>query len=207
MTFANRLTTLRLCLIPFFLVFVFQEQFWSRLIALGLFTGAAVTDLYDGIIARRTRSVTTLGMLLDPLADKLLVSAALIGFIQLAELHIPAWMVILILSREFLITGLRGIAAAQGRVLGAEKTGKIKTTSQVVAIITILVFLTLRSAIEGWAGPLNDWAGGSDAHRWVALLIDRGPYWILLGTTLFTGWSGYAYLRTNRDLFQHRESL
>ncbi|MBI3292878.1 MAG: CDP-diacylglycerol--glycerol-3-phosphate 3-phosphatidyltransferase, partial [Elusimicrobia bacterium] len=136
MTAANRLTMLRLCLIPLFLIVVVQDRFWTRFMALLLFSGAAVTDLYDGIIARRTRSVTTVGILLDPVADKLLISAALIVFVQLPELHIPAWMVILILSREFLITGLRSVAAARGQVLEAEKAGKFKTTSQVVSIIT-----------------------------------------------------------------------
>lgn len=200
MTAANRLTVLRLLLIPCFLVFVVQTSFWPRCTALLLFCGAALTDLYDGILARRTRSITTLGILLDPVADKLLISAALVVFVQLHDLHVPAWMVIIILSREFLITGLRGVAAARGQILGAERAGKFKTTSQVISIIVILTVLTVRSAIAEWGIPFQQWTAASDGRRWAPVMLEWLPYWMMWITTVLTGVSGGLYLRRHWDV-------
>src|SRR5688572_8525879 len=102
------------------MVFMVVDNFWTRLYALGIFIIASLTDWYDGKIARETGTVTVVGTFLDPLVDKMLIAAALIGFVEMRELHIPAWMVVLIIGREFLITGLRSLAAAKGLVLGAE---------------------------------------------------------------------------------------
>src|ERR1051325_7332317 len=150
MTVANRLTLLRLALVPAFMAFMIKDHFATRVLSLVIFVIASVTDLYDGIIARRTGTVTVIGTFLDPLVDKMLIAAALVGFVELQELHIPAWMVVLIISREFLITGLRSLAASRGIVLAAERAGKFKTTSQVVAIILILLILIFNSAFERW---------------------------------------------------------
>src|SRR5258708_38911802 len=116
MTLPNRLPLLRLCLVPAFMIFMVVDNFWTRVASLLIFIGASLTDWYDGAVARRTGTVTVIGTFLDPLVDKMLIAAALVGFVELRELHIPAWMVVLITSREFLITGLRHLAPSQGLV-------------------------------------------------------------------------------------------
>jgi CDP-diacylglycerol--glycerol-3-phosphate 3-phosphatidyltransferase len=113
--------------------------FTNDLLALAIFLVAAVTDLLDGYLARRWKQVTTIGTLLDPIADKLLVSAALISLVQIRA--IPAWMVVLIIGREFAVSGLRSIAAAEGYTIAASDLGKTKTISQVLAISTVLLSL------------------------------------------------------------------
>src|SRR3989339_1622228 len=152
MNFANKLTLLRIALLPFLIVFMHLNNFWTRILALIIFVGAAVTDIYDGIIARKYKTITTLGIFLDPLADKLIISAALISFVGLRELHIPAWMVILIISREFVITGLRSLAAAKNVIIPADKSGKFKTTSQITSIITLMISLIVISALKRYKG-------------------------------------------------------
>src|ERR1700691_6278890 len=150
MTVANKLTLLRLALVPGFMIFMFYDHFWTRVAALLIFIAASITDWYDGAIARRTGTVTVIGTFLDPLVDKMLIAAALVGFVELGELHIRAWMVVLIISREFLITGLRSLAASRGMVVAAEGAGKFKMASQITAIITILVILIVNSAFDRW---------------------------------------------------------
>src|SRR4051812_22514769 len=150
MNLPNRLTLLRLALVPAFMVFMVVDNIWTRIAALVIFIGASLTDWYDGEIARRTGTVTVVGTFLDPLVDKMLIAAALVGFVEMRELRIPAWMVVLIISREFLITGLRTLAATRGIVMGAERAGKFKTTSQIVAIIAILLILIANAAMERW---------------------------------------------------------
>src|SRR6185295_7148436 len=148
----TQLTLLRLILVPFFLVFTISDNLTTRIAALIIFVAASITDLYDGRLARKLGQVTTLGIFLDPLADKFLISSAFVAFVQIPEIYVPAWMVVLIIGREFLITGLRTLAASKGRILPAQRAGKFKTTSQLVAIITILVILTANSFLERSGG-------------------------------------------------------
>lgn len=118
---------------------------WRELVAVGIFLTAAATDWLDGYLARRRGQVTALGVLLDPIADKLLTSSA---FISLVELQLaPAWMVVVIVGREFAVTGLRGIAATSGILIPASRWGKYKTASQIVAI-TVMI---LTNTLERWA--------------------------------------------------------
>ena len=127
MNLANQLTMLRIALVPVLVLFMYLNNFWMRVAALIIFIGASITDIYDGMLARKYQTVTTLGIFLDPLADKLLISAAFVTFVGLKELHIPAWMVILIITREFVITGLRSLAASQNIIISAHNysaTGK-----------------------------------------------------------------------------------
>src|SRR3989339_959025 len=149
---ANKLTLARIFLLPFLIFFMYVDNFWTRICALIIFIAAAVTDTFDGIIARRNKTITTLGIFLDPLADKLIISAALISFVGLREPHIPAWMVILIISREFVITGLRSLAAAKNVIIPADKSGKFKTTSQITSIITLMISLIVISALKRYKG-------------------------------------------------------
>jgi CDP-diacylglycerol---glycerol-3-phosphate 3-phosphatidyltransferase len=113
MNLPNRLTVLRLLLLPVFMTFTYTDNVYTRILALLIFIGAGVTDLYDGYLARKYNLITPLGVFLDPLADKLIVTAAFISFVDMPEAHVPAWMVVLIVGREFLITGLRSLAASQ----------------------------------------------------------------------------------------------
>jgi len=202
MNLANKLTVMRIAIVPFLILFMYLDNFWTRIIALLLFSIAAVTDVYDGMVARQQKSVTTLGIFLDPLADKLLISAALITFVGLNELHVPAWMVILIISREFIITGLRSMAASKNIVIPAMKSGKFKTTSQVVAIMTIMIVLILNSALWHYKGvratDILNYASWWHTLGWCLVKL---PYWMTLLTTVFTILSGASYLNEHKKIF------
>lgn len=153
MNLPNKLTMLRVILIPFFVVFMLGRLLGDadKWIALGIFIAASLTDLLDGKIARKYNLVTDFGKLMDPLADKLLVSAALICLCEMGRL--AAWIVIIIISREFIISGLRQIAADNGIVIAASYWGKYKTTFQMIMICLLIVnidVLSLISAIVTW---------------------------------------------------------
>jgi CDP-diacylglycerol--glycerol-3-phosphate 3-phosphatidyltransferase len=147
MNLPNTLTLARIFLVPLLVAALVQQDFsisWggqrtiaNEFLALMIFLAAAATDLLDGYLARRWGQVTTVGTLLDPIADKLLVSSALIA---LVEIHrVPAWMVILIVGREFAVSGLRSIAAAEGYTIHASELGKTKMALQVLAIALVMV--------------------------------------------------------------------
>jgi CDP-diacylglycerol--glycerol-3-phosphate 3-phosphatidyltransferase len=103
------------------MAFMVVDNFWTRLSSFFIFIIASLTDWYDGKIARETGTVTVVGTFLDHLVDKMLIAAALVGFVEMRQLHIPAWMVVLIISREFLITGLRSLAASRGIVMAPSR--------------------------------------------------------------------------------------
>ncbi len=141
MNLPNKLTILRVLLIPFFVFFLLVDRwgYTGRLIALALFCLASFTDYLDGHIARKHNLVTNFGKFMDPLADKLLVCSALICFVELHELS--AWIVIVIMAREFIISGFRLGASDNGVVIAANMWGKFKTVSQM--IMTILIILDI----------------------------------------------------------------
>ena len=139
MNLPNKLTVLRVCLIPFFvapLLFQGGENQSMRIAANVIFIIASLTDLLDGKIARKYNLVTNFGKFMDPLADKLLVCSALICLIELGQL--PAWIVIIIISREFIISGFRLVAANNGIVIAASYWGKFKTTFQMIAVVLLI---------------------------------------------------------------------
>ena len=139
MNLPNKLTIIRVCLIPFFvaaLLFDHGNNYTMRIVANVLFIVASLTDLFDGKIARKYNLVTNFGKFMDPLADKLLVCSALIFLIELGQL--PAWVVIIIISREFIISGFRLVAADNGVVIAASYWGKFKTTFQMAAVILMI---------------------------------------------------------------------
>ena len=139
MNLPNKLTVLRICMIPFFVAALLYEGGASqnmRILADVLFIAASLTDLLDGKIARKYNLVTNFGKFMDPLADKLLVCSALICLIELGQL--PAWMVIIIISREFIISGFRLVAADNGIVIAASYWGKFKTVFQMTAVILLI---------------------------------------------------------------------
>ncbi len=146
MNLPNALTLLRIFFVPLLVAALVQEGHILHLgsfglanstLALGIFLAAAATDLLDGYLARRWGEITTVGTLLDPIADKLLISSALIALVQVGV--VPAWMVILIVGREFAVSGLRAIAASAGYTIQASELGKTKMISQVVAISLLLL--------------------------------------------------------------------
>ena len=137
MNLANKLTMLRVVMIPAFVIVLYADFEGCRYVALALFAIASFTDFLDGYIARSRNLVTDLGKFMDPLADKLLVSSALICMVEMGTL--PAWIVIIIISREFIITGFRLIAAEGGLVIAASWWGKIKTVTQMAMIILLLL--------------------------------------------------------------------
>lgn len=139
MNLPNKLTVLRVCLIPFFaaaLLFDHGNQYSMRIAANVLFIIASLTDLLDGKIARKYNMVTNFGKFMDPLADKLLVCSALICLMSLGQLS--AWIVIVIISRDFIISGFRLVAADKGVVIAASYWGKFKTTFQMIAVILLI---------------------------------------------------------------------
>lgn len=137
MNLANKITLLRVLMIPIFMIVLFSNFNNSNYIAALIFAIASATDGLDGYIARSRNQITTFGKFIDPLADKLLVSTALISMVQLGK--VPAWVVVLIIAREFTITGFRIIAASEGITIAASALGKIKTITQLIAIISLLI--------------------------------------------------------------------
>lgn len=149
MNLPNKLTILRIIMIPFFVFFLLYqggENDTYRMISLVLFIVASLTDLLDGKIARKYNLVTNFGKFMDPLADKLLVCSALICLIELKQL--PAWMVIIIISREFIISGFRLVASDNGIVIAASYWGKWKTTFQMLAVILLILNLPALSIVS-----------------------------------------------------------
>ncbi len=164
MNIPNSLTLLRIFFVPLLVAALVQQDLrfeWDGVViigkeflALAIFLAAGATDLLDGYLARRWGQITTVGTLLDPIADKLLVSAALISLVQIHQ--VPAWMVILIIGREFAVTGLRSIAAAEGYTIQASDLGKTKMVTQVIAIS--LQMISIRWAAWSWIANLAMWA-------------------------------------------------
>jgi CDP-diacylglycerol--glycerol-3-phosphate 3-phosphatidyltransferase len=182
MNWANRLTLSRLGLTILFVIALNAEWQFGRTIALVLFIVAGLTDFADGEIARRYRFVTNFGKLMDPLVDKIMIAAAFISLVPLKA--IPAWAATVIVSREFLITGLRLLASSQGQVLGAERLGKHKTSWQ---IVTVIFFLLLLAAKE--------WSYAERHSVWWSRAWETGGnalLWITVALTLYSG-LGYAW--------------
>jgi len=138
MNLPNKLTVFRVILIPFFLIFLLSDFIpFGNIFALIIFVVASLTDLLDGKIARKYNLVTNFGKFMDPLADKLLVSSAMIAFVGMDKL--PVWIVVVIISREFIISGFRLVASDNGVVIAASMWGKFKTTFQMLMIIFLIV--------------------------------------------------------------------
>ena len=138
MNTANKLTMLRIFLIPVFLVVLYLDFPFHRLFALAIFILASVTDFVDGYIARHYNLVTDFGKFMDPLADKMLVMAAMCYFVECGQM--PGWCLAIVLLREFAVSGMRLVAVEQGRVIAAAWSGKIKTASTMVCLCLMLVF-------------------------------------------------------------------
>lgn len=165
------------------------------LLALTFFVVASLTDYFDGVIARREKLITNFGALMDPLADKILICSAFIAFVE--RRWIEGWMVVIMVARELAITGLRLLAASQNVVLAAERYGKDKTISQIVAIISVLVWAAYQ---DHELGPVGETIFGFSFIRqgpWVAWFAELFK-WIAVVLTFF---SGVMYLWKNRQLY------
>ena len=139
MNLPNKITILRVILIPFFVVTILLDTIpFNNYIAGAIFCFACITDTLDGYIARKYKLITNFGKFMDPLADKLLVCAALICFVAMPEIHFPAWVAIVIISREFAISGFRLVASDSGVVIAASSWGKLKTISQMIMSILLI---------------------------------------------------------------------
>ncbi|AZU61554.1 CDP-diacylglycerol--glycerol-3-phosphate 3-phosphatidyltransferase [Neobacillus mesonae] len=192
MNIPNRITVSRILLIPIFLIIMLVPFDWGEIHLLGadipvthfigalIFIIASTTDWVDGHYARKYNLVTNMGKFLDPLADKLLVSSALIVLVELQDLYAPSWIVILIISREFAVTGLRLLLAGEGEVVAANMLGKIKTWTQIIAISVILLHNIIFAMIPFRFDILS---------LWVALF--------------FTVWSGWDYFAKNLHVFKN----
>src|SRR3954464_5966435 len=192
MNLPNKLTISRFILTIAFLAVIFSQSRYHETIALVLFGAASLTDYFDGKIARQQNLITNFGVLMDPLADKILVCSAFIAFVGIHR--IQAWMVVIVVARELAITGLRLLAASRNVVLAAEGYGKHKTISQITAILAILVLMSSKE----W-GPPGELVFGFSifGKPWVEWFTPLA-IWVSVGLT-FT--SGGLYLWNNRRLY------
>lgn len=191
MNLPNKLTVSRFVLTIAFLAIMFSRVRFHETIALALFVSGGISDFFDGYIARRDKLITNFGILMDPLADKIMVCSAFIAFVGLG--WIPAWMVVIIVARELAITGLRLLAASKNVVLAAEGYGKHKTITQIVAIVSILVL----HAYEQWGLFGRLFGFPAFGKPWVALFTDVAVALAVFLTFL----SGALYLWRNRNLY------
>lgn len=183
MNMPNKLTLLRIIIAPIFMYVFIIDNFYARLVALGLFVLAALTDLADGYYARRYGVITGFGKFMDPLADKILVSSALISFIALD--CVSPLPVMLIIGREFSITGLRLLAAYRGVVISPSWWAKVKTFTQLCVVGLVLGYVTLITALEYYGSPALS-ALEFDYFFYFNLLL-----WI---TAVITVWTGIDYV-------------
>ena len=192
MNLPNKLTISRFVLTVAFLVVMFSRMPFHETIALVLFCAAGVSDFLDGEIARRRKLITNFGILMDPLADKIMVCSAFIAFVGVKWL--PAWMAVVVVARELAITGLRLLAASKNVLLAAERYGKHKTISQIVAIIAIFVL----ASYEQWGAPGKLIFGWQVFGRpWVWWFTEISQ-WLAVVLTFTSGW---LYLWKNRALY------
>jgi len=182
MNMPNKLTLSRIILTPVFMTFFVIDNNWCKIVGFGLYIVAALTDIADGHYARKYGIITGFGKFMDPLADKILVSAALIALVSLGFAR--AWMVMIIIAREFYVTGIRSLAAYKGTVVPASPIAKIKTITQMSAITFIFIVITLESIFNIYDSPMRS-----------ILQFNRQLYYdIFLGAaTLLTVYSGVDY--------------
>ena len=182
MNLPNRLSMLRICMIPIFVIFALMDAAWAQYAALAVFALASLTDMLDGKIARARNLVTNFGKFIDPIADKLLVMSALV--VLTSQGRMPAWVCIVMLAREFAISGLRLIAVENGRVIAAGMLGKIKTVTQMAAVMLLLLLVPVSG--DGLLGH-----GG-------AVFADA----VMYVSAAMTVVSGVDYLVRNRDVLK-----
>lgn len=202
---ANLVTMSRIAVTPFFWIFIFRSEMWAKWTAGLLFAWGAVSDYLDGYLARRYHLRSNFGTLLDPLADKILFLSVFLAFMQMGLA--PAWMVIVIAAREFLITGFRQVAQNRNVIIAASRAGKHKTVSQILAISVILAIVCVKATMEQyqvkWDVALSRLG---EAGNWVNLFVDRGPFWLMFYATIMSVFSGLDYFIKNRHVLSEEKS-
>ena len=190
MNIPNTITCFRLLLTAIFIAAITINEPWADLLAMICFSVAAASDWFDGYYARKLNLVTSLGKLLDPLADKILVAA---GFVYLtAAGYCPVWVTCVIIGREFMVTGLRQIAVEQGVVIAADRLGKWKTTFQLIFIITCLTNISFQSP-QNWFTTFFHMLSEQSGYLTIISL------WVAVALTLVSGWN---YLWNGRGLLK-----
>ncbi|MCX7697998.1 MAG: CDP-diacylglycerol--glycerol-3-phosphate 3-phosphatidyltransferase [Candidatus Goldbacteria bacterium] len=195
----NRLTMFRIFIIIIFIPTVLMDKMISSYIALFLFIIAAISDYLDGYIARKYNIISNFGKVMDPLADKIMVISALLCFIQLNV--VPAWMVIIIIAREFLISGIRIMAAKNGDIIAASNWGKAKTITEIIAIIAILVLLAIVNTLEYLSISTEKISILDFQIRFVLLKLI--PYWLMFVVAVTALISGLEYYFKNSKIFEN----
>lgn len=180
MNTANKITLLRIALVPVFMAFLMVDNLPCQIVALVIFLLAAASDGIDGYIARKYNQITTFGKFVDPLADKMLITAAFL-VLQYYE-RISPWAVMIVLAREFIVTGVRLVAVSEGKVIAASFWGKLKTVSQIVAVIAAILLMNTSIFAQG-----------------PSLVITQILIWISVAITVF---SGIDYLIKNWSLME-----
>jgi len=200
----NRITMFRMFIIVLFIPALLASNIVFNYIALFLFAIAGISDWLDGYLARKWNIVSDFGKVMDPLADKILVISTLLCFVQLGV--VPAWMVVIIISREFLISGIRMMAAQDGKIIMASNLGKIKTFVEMTAITTVLLLKVIQDTIEYY----------NDTQTWEQILMRLGnwgdllvkvaygaPYWLMFIATVISLISGLDYFFKNKKIFDN----
>jgi len=197
MNLPNQLTVARFLLAVLFVVLMAVPHVGMYIAAYAVFVVGTVTDYYDGKIARERNLVTNFGKLFDPLADKVFLTACFVVLMKRDELWIPAWTVVVVLAREFLITGARSLAASEGVVIGANVWGKTKAIVQMVYIYTFLFFVILGKLLGVWS-----------AHFVATLyrpVLWYASCWAMVFVALFTLYSGVQFARINWQALRLKE--
>jgi len=183
MTTANKITIIRILLVPVFMAFMLYGEVWSQVAALIIFVIASATDGIDGYIARHYNQITNFGKFMDPLADKMLTTAAFLVLLEFGRISSVAVMIVL--AREFMVSGVRMIAGAEGKVIAASMLGKIKTVSQMMAIVAAIILMNNNLFPE----------------QETAMLLTDILVWI---STAITVISGIDYIVKNREIFKDK---
>lgn len=198
MNLANKLTLSRCIMAMVFVALMTTETVWSYLLSYAVFTAAAITDHYDGKIARERNLITNFGKLLDPVADKVLMLAAFLTMMKIPELRIPSWAIVVILAREFLVTGARALAAAEGEVIAASRSGKMKTVLQMVYVFVFLAMAVFFEAMKAWPDYAAALPGGPELYTY---WIGHASLACIALVAAYTVWSGIEFARDNWRLF------
>jgi CDP-diacylglycerol---glycerol-3-phosphate 3-phosphatidyltransferase len=195
----NLISMSRILVAPIFLILIFRDELWAKWAAGLLFAWGAISDYLDGYLARKNNLKSDFGALLDPLADKILFLSVFVSFVQLDL--VPAWMVVIIAAREFLITGFRQVAQSRNVIIAASRGGKHKTVSQIVAISFTLAIICAQATVEAYQGKWNIFVARlGPLGDWIDYLFVFGPYWLMFYATFMSVISGIDYFVRNRHV-------
>jgi CDP-diacylglycerol--glycerol-3-phosphate 3-phosphatidyltransferase len=191
----NRITMFRIIITFAFIPAIMAEDIFYNYIALAIFLVASISDFIDGHLARKYDIVSNFGKVMDPLADKILVLAALLCFVHLQV--IPVWMVIIVISRDFFIQGIRQMAAQEGKIIAASNWGKVKTVIEMIAIITTLILISLNNSLTHYRIILPEFMN-IESKTWMLKII---PYILMFLAAAAALISGLEYFFKNKNIF------